>query len=847
MKSMLGGGGAKLLGNQADRILLKRASEENVITDNLQADSVLHGELILSLEKDKEKLYTKNSNNEIVQIHRVANAGEIEYTPPVQEPFTIHSDVEGANVYFNNDTLIGTIQEGKLDTDFGVVSVGGTITLSGGTMPTKESVYTFEATAIEDKKVPSSGATITISDYANVTSNKVVYNYQLPTNGYTIVDGDTGCTLNAVESTDTVEVSYQPTTSMIDANTGYTELSTAITITQDESDKQLQVTLIIEALNGVYTPEEAPNNVYVYANDGLLYVPEVWETGRNDEAVGVAVVTDNTRLCVKKGIDAKNNIRWSNRIFDVSEVSTSYYDYRGLNNSIAIREATPSESNTNNAAWYCYSQTINVNGNTINGYLPGYGELSDLYNNKVLLENSLNLIRSINISDYCTNNNSKLMSSTEAVNNQREGFVSLFWGYGGDSIDYKEFAYENKYALPVFPLLPTLVDLGLPSGTLWAATNLNAFKPEQGGYYYQWGDTIGWTKEQVGVDKQFASNFSDYKFGTSGNFTKYNDSDSKTELDLGDDVVNVIFNGNWVIPTYEDLIELVNNTTNEWVTVNGINGKKFISSNGNYIFIPASGFALDGSLNYDGSDGYVWSSSLHSIGGNNSFAYVFDEDKSITDLNYSRYYGLSIRPVYKPKTMEMVDLGLPSGNKWAKCNLGANSEEESGLYFQWGDTKGWTKEQIGVDKVFDWANYKWSIDGSSSNLSKYNSSDNKTVLDLEDDAVYVALGGNWKMPTYEDWQELYNNTERQWTQVNGVNGYKCTASNGNYIFLPAAGSCSGSSLNYEGSNSNFWTSSLSSVGPGNAFSCYFSSSWFSPDLSYTRYNGFSVRGIYKSE
>ena len=747
--------------------------------------------------------------------------------------------------------MIGTIQEGKLDTDFGVVSVGGTITLSGGTMPTKESVYTFEATAIEDKKVPSSGATITISDYANVTSNKVVYNYQLPTNGYTIADGDTGCTLNAVESTNTVEVSYQPTTSMISANTGYTELSTTIQITQDESDKQVQVTLIIEALNGIYTPEEAPNNVYVYANDGLLYVPEVWDTGRNDEAVGVAVVTDNTRLCVKKGIDAKNNIRWSNRIFDVSEVSTSYYDYRGLNNSIAIREATPSESNTNNAAWYCYSQTINVNGNTINGYLPGYGELSDLYNNKVLLENSLNLIRSINISDYCTDNSSKLMSSTEAVNNQREGFVSLFWGYGGDSIDYKEYAYENKYALPVFPLLPTLVDLGLPSGTLWAATNLNAFKPEQAGYYYQWGDTIGWTAEQVGIDKQFS--WDDYKYGTGATYNaqiKYNTSDGLTTLELSDDAVNIVYGGNWVIPTYEDLEELTGNTIYSSATINGVQGSKFTSksNSNNYIFFPFAGQIDGGSIN-DVDEFNCWSSTLYNTG--TYFAWWlngYSLNKGVYgNFGGSRCYGFSIRPVYKPKTMEMVDLGLPSGNKWAKCNLGANSEEERGLYYQWGDTKGWTKEQIGVDKVFDWANYKWSIDGSSSNLSKYNSSDNKTVLDLEDDAVYVALGGNWKMPTYEDWQELYNNTERQWTQVNGVNGYKCTASNGNYIFLPAAGSCSGSSLNYEGSNSNFWTSSLSSVGPGNAFSCYFSSSWFSPDLSYTRYNGFSVRGIYKSE
>ena len=195
--------------------------------------------------------------------------------------------------------------------------------------------------------------------------------------------------------------------------------------------------------------------------------------------------------------------------------------------------------------------------------------------------------------------------------------------------------------------------------------------------------------------------------------------------------------------------------------------------------------------------------------------------------------------------MEYVDLGLPSGKKWAKCNLGANSEEETGLYFQWGDTQGYTKEQIGVDKVFYWANYKWNIDGSSSNFRKYNSRDSKTVLDLEDDAVYVALGCNWRIPTVEDWKELYNNTSREWAQVNGVNGYKLTTPNGNYIFLPAAGHSYGSSIKYEGLFGCFWSYSLYDIESYGAFNCFFKGSWFNPDSCYGfRYFGFPVRGIY---
>lgn len=197
--------------------------------------------------------------------------------------------------------------------------------------------------------------------------------------------------------------------------------------------------------------------------------------------------------------------------------------------------------------------------------------------------------------------------------------------------------------------------------------------------------------------------------------------------------------------------------------------------------------------------------------------------------------------------MKYVDLGLPSGKKWAKCNLGATSEEEAGLYYQWGDTVGYAAEQIGTDKIFDWENYKWN-DGSDFNPNKYNDSDQKIQLNLEDDAVYAALGGNWRMPTKDDWKELLDNTTRELVQVNGVNGYKLTASNGNHIFLPAAGLVDGSSLLSDGSYGYVWSSSLYSVGSDNAFHCSFGSSWFNPGNSYcNRYGGFSVRGIYVEE
>ena len=111
---------------------------------------------------------------------------------------------------------------------------------------------------------------------------------------------------------------------------------------------------------------------------------------------------------------------------------------------------------------------------------------------------------------------------------------------------------------------------------------------------------------------------------------------------------------------------------------------------------------------------------------------------------------------------EYVDLGLPSGNLWAKCNVGASTEEESGLYFAWGETQGYTSEQVGSEegeRTFDGSTYKFSIDGSRQNFSKYNSTDNKTTLDLEDDAAHINMGGGWKIPTEEDFIELCKNTD----------------------------------------------------------------------------------------
>ena len=146
---------------------------------------------------------------------------------------------------------------------------------------------------------------------------------------------------------------------------------------------------------------------------------------------------------------------------------------------------------------------------------------------------------------------------------------------------------------------------------------------------------------------------------------------------------------------------------------------------------------------------------------------------------------------YVEKTYEYVDLGLPSGILWAKCNIGADTETDAGLYFQWGDTRGYTADQVGVDKIFDWAHYKF---GTRDNLTKYNSTDGLTTLQLADDAAYANMGEDWKVPTKEEYQELIDNTTREWVkdyQGTGVNGRLFTGTNGHTLFLPAVGAASG--------------------------------------------------------
>ena len=180
-----------------------------------------------------------------------------------------------------------------------------------------------------------------------------------------------------------------------------------------------------------------------------------------------------------------------------------------------------------------------------------------------------------------------------------------------------------------------------------------------------------------------------------------------------------------------------------------------------------------------------------------------------------------------PAGAEAVDLGLPSGTKWANMDVGAEQVGAFGLFFAWGETEGYGRD-TNDGRYFYWTTYKYMIPGGDSELdvSKYQLDDGQTegcwydangnfigdgkrTLEPADDAAHVIWGGQWVMPTYEEMQELLANTTSEWTTQNGVNGRRFTSKiNGNSIFLPAAGTRYMDGFHFYTTNGGYWSATV---------------------------------------
>ena len=193
---------------------------------------------------------------------------------------------------------------------------------------------------------------------------------------------------------------------------------------------------------------------------------------------------------------------------------------------------------------------------------------------------------------------------------------------------------------------------------------------------------------------------------------------------------------------------------------------------------------------------------------------------------------------------EAIDLGLPSGIKWANCNVGATSPEECGAYYAWGETE--------EKNEYSWKSYK-HLNYNENMMSKYWSHDdgwgiidNKTTLDAEDDVAQVHWGNGWRMPSSEEQKELYEYCNWDIATLNGVEGIRITGPNGNSIFLPATGFRINTEIFNKGSMSYFWSNTVNPEDNNYAYVCGFNfASGYGYAYADPRINGWVVRPVFE--
>ena len=204
-----------------------------------------------------------------------------------------------------------------------------------------------------------------------------------------------------------------------------------------------------------------------------------------------------------------------------------------------------------------------------------------------------------------------------------------------------------------------------------------------------------------------------------------------------------------------------------------------------------------------------------------------------------------IEDIVNNNGFEYVDLGLPSRTLWAMMNIGASKPSDPGLYFQWGDTKGYTADQIeyknGKDKQFTWKDYKWNPSGDEKTYTKYTNPGDK--LKSEDDAAHINIGEDWHIPTPEQIQELFANTISSWETLDGMNGRLfISKKNAKSIFIPASGIAWFRTVELIGNIGSVWSSMLDTNNTRKAFLLDFGTAGIC--LSYgDRADGHSIRGV----
>lgn len=380
------------------------------------------------------------------------------------------------------------------------------------------------------------------------------------------------------------------------------------------------------------------------------------------------------------------------------------------------------------------------------------------------------------------------------------------------------------------------VDLGLPSGNLWATCNVGASNTTNGlGYEFRWGEAKsmgGDYKYCVDGDLHQLTKYCQMPdFGSNGYIDKF------MTLRPEDDAATVNWGEDWHTPSIEDWDELILNAESIEFVEGGWSAEEheytlshyiITGPNGNTLYLPETP-ALPGTAGHD-FDHYcymtnflnpVYPAQAEGFYFNYCLDGVFCEKRERTE-------GMYVRPVKSVgggnngndigegsvgsiNNHEYVDLGLPSGKLWATCNIGSSSPEVNGSYFAWAETE--------PKASYDWTNYKYSrnagADGWPPNLIKYcyesycgynGFTDNRVELEPTDDAAVVNWGGGWHVPSSDDWEELMMNCYHGMSIYHGIEGYMFVSRNCHFLFLPLAGLYEGSGVYYN--NAFYWCNTI---------------------------------------
>ena len=411
------------------------------------------------------------------------------------------------------------------------------------------------------------------------------------------------------------------------------------------------------------------------------------------------------------------------------------------------------------------------------------------------------------------------------------------------TVQSKDMAVGTAYKLPVTLATPNIpsteewVDLGLPSGIRWATCNVGAKSPEEYGLYFSWGDIAPkstYTNQNTVTQGKIIGNISGNK--------EY-------------DAARVYCGGNWRMPMIMELRELIDLCTWKWTTYNGVEGMLVTGPNGNNIFLPATKDRIGSGQTMNRGYGNYWSSDPKMMGSSTDGYHAqvacslgFLDDGSYWWDEVSKTYGHTIRPVMNDKEKSVnkwIDLGLPSGIKWASFNVGATLPEEYGDYFAWGETKpkaNYSKETYLHGHTDANGNYQYDDLTNISGNVNY-------------DAATANWGGSARMPTFAEYKELLdsNNCTSRWSTRNGVYGLLIVSKkNGNSIFFPSAGYRSQTSLRYNIDRGRYWISeqyTQYSISYAHNFEfgstnvLYDNSLWAHSDNFDTRYHGLPIRPV----